>query len=620
MDPSQYAELFLAESREHLGAINQQLLEWEREPTASEPVSGVFRAVHTIKGMAATMGYQAVTDLAHSMEDLLDILRSGKQPPSDELFELLFQAADQLDQVVEASVAGRKGELDSSEVLGALDRTVRALTPAQPRARRVAPSEPEQARGAGTLVRVVIDRDATLKGARVMVVLSRARRLGEVSAVRPPSATIESEDFDGKFEFRLDAKVDNTEIEAEIEAAGDVEQVVVGGAEDATGVAELLDGRTKHIRVDLRRVDTMMNLVGELVTVKDRLASVSAKRGDPELEDVSLKVSYLTSQLQSEIIEARMTPVWQVFDRFPRLVRDAARQLGKTIDFWVEGKEIELDRSILDEIGDPLVHMLRNAVDHGIEPPGDREAAGKPKAGRIVLSAIREKATVAIHVSDDGRGIDRTRVLQAAKERGLVGSEVDALNDEVLLRLLARPGFSTAVEVSDVSGRGVGIDVVATRLRSLGGGLTVRSVSGEGTTFTLRLPTTLAIVRALTTQVGAEHYLLPVTHVAETVDLEPAAVTRLQGEDAMLFRGDMIPLVDLREIMGIPGQGPARKPVVVVQIGERRSGLVVDALTGQQEIVVKSFDSPTGALPIFSGATILGDGTPALILDAGGLV
>jgi two-component system chemotaxis sensor kinase CheA len=620
MDPSQYAELFLAESREHLGAINQQLLEWEREPTASEPVSGVFRAVHTIKGMAATMGYQAVTDLAHRMEDLLDILRSGKQPPSDELFELLFQAADQLDQVVEASVAGRKGELDSSEVLGALDRTVRALTPAQPRARRVAPSEPEQARGAGTLVRVVIDRDATLKGARVMVVLSRARRLGEVSAVRPPSATIESEDFDGKFEFRLDAKVDNTEIEAEIEAAGDVEQVVVGGAEDATGVAELLDGRTKHIRVDLRRVDTMMNLVGELVTVKDRLASVSAKRGDPELEDVSLKVSYLTSQLQSEIIEARMTPVWQVFDRFPRLVRDAARQLGKTIDFWVEGKEIELDRSILDEIGDPLVHMLRNAVDHGIEPPGDREAAGKPKAGRIVLSAIREKATVAIHVSDDGRGIDRTRVLQAAKERGLVGSEVDALNDEVLLRLLARPGFSTAVEVSDVSGRGVGIDVVATRLRSLGGGLTVRSVSGEGTTFTLRLPTTLAIVRALTTQVGAEHYLLPVTHVAETVDLEPAAVTRLQGEDAMLFRGDMIPLVDLREIMGIPGQGPARKPVVVVQIGERRSGLVVDALTGQQEIVVKSFDSPTGALPIFSGATILGDGTPALILDAGGLV
>jgi two-component system chemotaxis sensor kinase CheA len=620
MDPSQYAELFLAESREHLGAINQQLLEWEREPTASEPVSGVFRAVHTIKGMAATMGYQAVTDLAHSMEDLLDILRSGKQPPSDELFELLFQAADQLDQVVEASVAGRKGELDSSEVLGALDRTVRALTPAQPRARRVAPSEPEQARGAGTLVRVVIDRDATLKGARAMVVLSRARRLGEVSAVRPPSATIESEDFDGKFEFRLDAKVDNTEIEAEIEAAGDVEQVVVGGAEDATGVAELLDGRTKHIRVDLRRVDTMMNLVGELVTVKDRLASVSAKRGDPELEDVSLKVSYLTSQLQSEIIEARMTPVWQVFDRFPRLVRDAARQLGKTIDFWVEGKEIELDRSILDEIGDPLVHMLRNAVDHGIEPPGDREAAGKPKAGRIVLSAIREKATVAIHVSDDGRGIDRTRVLQAAKERGLVGSEVDALNDEVLLRLLARPGFSTAVEVSDVSGRGVGIDVVATRLRSLGGGLTVRSVSGEGTTFTLRLPTTLAIVRALTTQVGAEHYLLPVTHVAETVDLEPAAVTRLQGEDAMLFRGDMIPLVDLREIMGIPGQGPARKPVVVVQIGERRSGLVVDALTGQQEIVVKSFDSPTGALPIFSGATILGDGTPALILDAGGLV
>jgi two-component system chemotaxis sensor kinase CheA len=619
MDPAQYAELFLAECREHLGAINQQLLEWERQPAAGDPVGGVFRAVHTIKGMAATMGYEAVAELAHRLENLLDILRSGKHSPNDELFELLFQAADRLEHLVEASVAGRKGELDSSDVLAALDATVRVLAPGEEIAPRAAPSEPERGKGTGRLVRVVIDRDATLKGARAIVVLSRVSRLGEVSSLHPPHSAIESDDFDGKFEFRLESDASSAAIEAEIETAGDIENVSVNGLADQVP-AEQLDSRTRHIRVDLRRVDSMMNLVGELVTVKDRLAAISGKRGDPELDDVSLKVSYLTSQLQSEIIEARMTPVWQVFDRFPRLVRDLSRQLGKRVDFWVEGKEIELDRTILDEIGDPLIHLLRNAIDHGIETPSERERSGKPPTGSILLSAVREKATVAIHVSDDGKGIDPAKILARAKQRGLVGGEVETISDELLLRLLARPGFSTAAQVSDVSGRGVGIDVVATRLRSIGGGLTVRSVPGEGTTFTLRLPITLAIVRALTTRVGDERYLLPVTHVAETVDLEPAAVTRLEGEDAMLFRGEMIPLVDLREVVQLAGAGPGRKPVVVVQIGNRRSGVVVDALTGQQEIVVKSFDSPKGALPIFSGATILGDGSPALILDAGGLV
>ncbi|MEJ2238015.1 MAG: chemotaxis protein CheA, partial [Gemmatimonadales bacterium] len=375
-----------------------------------------------------------------------------------------------------------------------------------------------------------------------------------------------------------------------------------------------------HVRIDLQRVDTLMNLIGELVTSRDQLNQIAVKSADAELEDVTMKVSRLTADIQAEIIQVRMTPVWQIFDRFPRLVRDLARQLGKQIEFQVEGKDIELDRAILDEIGDPLVHLLRNAVDHGIEPPEQRKAAGKPPAGRIVLSAVREKAKVSIKVSDDGRGIDRQKILDDAKQNGLVDEEVENLTDELLMRLLARPGFSTAQEVSDVSGRGVGIDVVATHLRSLGGGLEMWTQRGEGTTFTLQLPITLAIVRALTAEVGGECYVLPITHVAETIELEAAAIAGVDGQDGLKYRGDVIPLVDLRDVVDVPGDPPVRRPVVILQIGGRKSGLVVDTLTGQQEIVVKSFDPPSGTLPIFSGATILGDGSPVLILDAGGFV
>jgi two-component system chemotaxis sensor kinase CheA len=364
----------------------------------------------------------------------------------------------------------------------------------------------------------------------------------------------------------------------------------------------------------------MMNLIGELVTARDQLNQFSASRANEQLDELTLKVSRLTSDLQSEIIQVRMTPVWQVFDRFPRLVRDLARQLGKQIEFRIEGKEIELDRAILDEIGDPLVHLLRNAIDHGIESPDERAAAGKPARGRLVLSAVREKNKVGIRVSDDGRGIDPQRILARAKREGLVDDAVEVMSNELLLRVLARPGFSTVDEVSDVSGRGVGIDVVATHLRALGGGLEVQTELGEGTTFTLQLPITLAIVRALTAEVGEERYVLPITHVTETVDLETSSVTELEGQAGLKYRGDVIPLVDLRDVVSAKGEVPARRPVVVVQIGGRRSGIIVDALTGQQEIVVKSFDPPSGTLPIFSGATILGDGMPVLILDAGGLV
>ncbi|HET7039307.1 MAG TPA: chemotaxis protein CheW, partial [Gemmatimonadales bacterium] len=282
--------------------------------------------------------------------------------------------------------------------------------------------------------------------------------------------------------------------------------------------------------------------------------------------------------------------------------------------------EIELDRAILDEIGDPLVHLLRNAVDHGIEPPEERTAAGKSAAGQVTLAALRDRGTVVIVVSDDGRGIDRGHVLEEARRRGAVDPTITELSDDLLLRVLSRSGFSTAGQVSEVSGRGVGVDVVVTRLRELGGSVEVKTARGAGTTFTLRLPPTLAIVRALLARVGAERYALPLTHVAETVELKPAAVTEIDGQEALLVRDRLLPLVRLRRVLSVTGEPPRRQPVVVLQMGERRTGLVIDRMEGQREIVVKGFTAPRGTLPIFSGATVLGDGEPVLILDAGGLV
>jgi two-component system chemotaxis sensor kinase CheA len=372
--------------------------------------------------------------------------------------------------------------------------------------------------------------------------------------------------------------------------------------------------------MDLRRLDSLMSLIGELVTARGQLVEVAARREDSSLDEISRRVSQLTGDLQDEILQARMTPVWQIFDRFPRVVRDLARRMGKQVEFVMEGKDIELDRALLEEISDPLVHLLRNAVDHGLETPDQRRAAGKAAMGRVTLSAARERDTVGLRVSDDGRGIDRSRVLREAKAQGWLPPETEALGDEALLRILARPGFTTAQQVSDVSGRGVGIDVVMTRMRALGGAVELKTSPGAGSVFTLRLPTSLAIVRALVTKVGEERYAVPLTHVAETVDLDPRRVTAVEGREALAFHDRLIPLVHLRQVLQVGGEPPARRPVVVVEIGERSSGLVVDAMLGQQEIMVKPFGRPSGMLPVFSGATILGDGAPVLILDAGSLM
>ncbi len=613
MDLSQYAELFLAESREHLSACNQLLLEWERRPAAPEPVGGIFRAVHTVKGMAATMGYARVADLAHRMENLLDHLRRGGQAPADQTIQLLFRATDALEKAVDLAVAGRERDADVAGVAADLDR---ATVP-----------EPEVVplpEGGGRLIQVVLRPEAQIKGGRAMLIIRKAQSLGAVQGIAPSPAAFEAEDFDGRFVFRLDTPRTVAEIEAAVRSVGDVERVTVGGGEDddehVTPV-ESAGGRSRHIRVDLRRLDSLMDLIGELVTTRGRLNDLASERKDAAIDDVAIQVSRLSADLQAEIIQARMTPVWQVFDRFPRLVRDVARQLDKQVAFKVEGKEIELDRAILDELGDPLVHLLRNAVDHGIEAPAERRRRGKKPEGEIVLSAVRERSSVAISISDDGRGIDRAQVLAKALREGLVEPHTESLSDDQLLRVLARPGFSTAAQITSVSGRGVGIDVAMTKIRALGGSIEIRTEPGKGTSFVLRLPVTLAIVRALIAAVGTERYALPLTYVAETAEFGAIAMTTMEGREAMVLHDRVVPLVHLRTLLSVGGDAPpARRPVIVLEMGERRTGVVVDGMLGQQEIVVKGFEAPQGTLPVFSGATIMGDGVPALILDAAGLL
>jgi two-component system, chemotaxis family, sensor kinase CheA len=621
MDLSKYAALFLAESREHLNACNGSLLEWERTPSSVEPVDRLFRAIHTIKGMAATMGYSGVARLAHAGETLLDALRKGRVATSPAVFQLLYRTVDTLGALVESAAAGTEQEPDVALITELDHAAVTSLEAGTlPPPAQVVIEEPKLRRATDAPrsrpISVVIRRGAVMRGARAALVLRRAETLGVVSGVQPPIAQLERDEFDGKLFLRLQTRLADQEITDALRMVGDVDTIEFGEVMGESG-----RGPNRQIRVDLGRLDALMKHVGELVVAKNRLGAVSAESGDPTLLELSGRISRLVSAMQGEVLASRMTPVGEVFERFPRLVRDLSRELGKRIRFDMEGQEIELDRSVLDEIGDPLLHLIRNAADHGIESPEERAAAGKPAEGRILLSATRERNSVALRVTDDGRGIDRKLILAKARREGAAVEEVDTLTDDLLVRVLARPGFSTAQTVSGVSGRGVGVDVAMTRVRALGGTLEVRTDLGRGSTFLIRVPLTLAIVRALLTEAAGERYAVPLAYVAETVEFDRRAITAVRDREALVVRDHVIPTVHLRDLVsGQSGSHSTRQPTVILEIGERRTALVVDALLGQQDIVVEPFDAPRGLPPFVGGATILADGKPALILDAAALL
>jgi two-component system chemotaxis sensor kinase CheA len=634
VDNLQYAELFLSESREHITAVNQALLELERDaggPGASAAVGAIFRAVHTIKGMGATMGYAVVAELAHELETVLDGVRRGDVAIDGDVMDVLFRSADVLEQAVEAAVVGREGEVIATDLVEAL-RAIVGRKLAGDGWTVAAPNAP------GTLVRIRLAADTPLRGVRAFIIVQTLGRIGEVSATAPDIEDLQVEAFDADFALRLLTPLSPADIERVVRGAGDVADVQIGedaaappreakpAAEPAPAEArkDVAGGRARHVRIDVKRLDNLMNLVGELVIARGRLAQLAGEIGDATLEETVNQSSRLIHELRDEITASRMVPVANIFDRFPRVVRDAARAVGKQVELVIEGKDIELDRSMLDDIGDSIVHLLRNSIDHGIESPEQRIAAGKPEAGRLVLSAMRDRSAVVIRVSDDGKGIDRDRVLAKAKRDGIVDPQKTELSEDELLPLLARPGFSTAEQVTDLSGRGVGVDAVYTKVRSLGGAMSIRSSRGQGTTMLIRLPLTLAIVRALLARVADETYAIPLAHVSETIELTPDVLRTVKGREVLMARDEVLPLLRLRNLVDLPPYVPPTEidleHVIVIDVGDRRAGLVIDELTGQEEIVVKQYDAVRDGLPFFGGATLLGDGTPSLIVDVSSLL
>jgi two-component system, chemotaxis family, sensor kinase CheA len=631
MDSSRYAALFLTESRDNLGTVNQALLELERAPDHAEHIDALFRAVHTLKGMSGVMGYAAVGALAHELEALLAAVRGGQRTLAPSDVTLLFEASDALEAAIERSVSGDASGLDHARLVEKL-RLAAGVTPRDTAVTRAGGvSLPP---GPGLAVHITIDTDTPLRGARGLLVLQRARSIGEIALVSPDEASFGDEGFGGAFAFRLVTNASLADVERTLRAAGYIERLTIHESdsplsadgpmterprETAWSTDRLKAPLQRYVRIDLQQLDSLMNLVGELVIARGRLAQETSRYADPALDELVSHTSRLVGELQDGILASRMVPVWQVFDRFPRVVRDAARDLGKEIELSIEGREIELDRSLLEQVGDPLVHLLRNSVDHGVETPEVRVRAGKARAGRLVLSASRDRSAVVIRITDDGGGIDRGAVLRRAKASGMVDDEKETLTDDEVLRLIARPGFSTAARVTSLSGRGVGIDAVVTRIRALGGSVELRSVTGVGTTFTLRLPVTLAIIPALLARVGSETYALPMTHIRETLQLTPEVRRRVRGRDVLLLRDEILGLRHLRGAIDLPARDVEGGQVVVLEVADRRAGLVVDQLLGQQEIVVKPFDAVRGAPSCFSGATILADGAPALILEVSSL-
>lgn len=594
VDLSRFVELYVSESREHLGVLSRGLLALEDGDPAG--LDEAFRAAHTIKGLAATMGYTRVTDLAHALEDRLESFRGGAASADGKRIDALLALVDDLEAAVSASA--------STTPVGAADAAVdSAASMPETNGRPMPAVRPDR-------LRVRLRRDAPIKAARAVLIRRAAERTGGVSGSIPAQF---GETFDGEFILLLTPDADREALEKVVRAGGDVDSIAFQDTRAPAPPPPNISPPPTHVRVDQRRLDELAEGVSELSVLHTRLEKSSP--GDETADELLGRASAVLGALRRSVLEMRMVPVGTIFDRFPRMVRDAARSLGKEIAFRVEGGDIELDRSILDEIVDPLVHLLRNAVDHGIESPEDRVGAGKSSRGELVLRAVRERTSVLIQVSDDGRGVAGERVVARARALGLVAADAPATAaDDELFRLMCRPGFSTTDSITSVSGRGVGLDAVVERIRMLGGAIEMTTARRSGTTFSLRLPITLALAQALRVRVGDEDYAIPLTHLTEVIDLDEVMIVASAGRESVRVRDDLLPLVRLAATLRVPVTG-RESAAVVAELGERRAALAVDALVGREQILVKGFDAATGTLPLFSGATLLSDGRPALVLD-----
>ena len=721
MDVSQYLEIFLDETNEHLQNLNTQILSLEQDPENNDTINEIFRAAHSLKGMAGTMGYKRMQTLTHDMENVFSEVRNGNIKVTADMIDVLFQCLDALEEYnTNIRESSDEGTNDNGALIkrlndimnggaGAESAPAAADSAPAPAAAEEAPAADNSFSGIklGEAQRSVlseaiklgknvygltvkVQESCILKAARAFLVFKAIEETSEIIVSDPSSQDIEDEKFEQHFSLII---VSETDLETVLSAARGVSEIeeVTGSAlkledmkvsEEDSGATEVAAAPAEQdtpaaqgtpaaqeapaaqaeptvqdtpaaampaaqkaaaaapaakkqtankpvvnrtVRVDIEKLDTLMNLVSELIIAKNSLVSASAMSGNSS-QAVNEQIEYLesvTTSLHESVMKVRMVPIESTVNKFPRMVRDLQKKLGKKMELYMSGEETELDRTVVDQIGDPLMHLLRNSADHGLESAAVRKERGKPEVGSIFLDAYQDGNNVVIEVRDDGNGIDTNAVKNKAIERGVITPEQgEAMSEKEIIDLLFNAGFSTAKVVSDVSGRGVGLDVVKSMIESLSGEVEVKSKLGEGSTWTIRLPLTLAIIQALMVEIGDEKYAIALGSIQTIEDILPSEVKLVQAKEVITLRDQVIPLIRLNEVLEVPSKkGPEDNlVVVVVKKGDKLAGLVVDELIGQLEIVIKSLGKYINKCKIISGATVLGDGEVALILDANTLI
>lgn len=692
MDISQYLEIFLDETKEHLQSLNSQILDLEQDSENMDTINEIFRAAHSLKGMAGTMGYKRMQLLTHHMENVFSEVRNGAVKVKANMIDILFQCLDALEEYTSnIQAAADEGTNDNEILIKILNQLldddaneddqeveVKSLRTEVSSTNGIVKnikwdeielkdserSALEEAKELGSMVfgfTVRVQETCILKAARAFLVLKAVEEICEIIVSNPSTQDIEDEKFDLVFQLIvisessledivaviknvseidtvdgevLEIPTQNDEIVEEVAKEDDIKKTINDSANTNTQKTTETIERKKQkskavanrtVRVDIEKLDVLMNLVSELIIAKNSLVSTTeadniANAGFHEQIEF---LESVTTNLHESVMKVRMVPIESVVNKFPRMIRDLSKKLNKKMDLIMSGEETELDRTVVDEIGDPLMHLLRNSADHGLETAEIRKERGKPASGTISLSAFQDGNNVVIEVQDDGNGIDVNAVKNKAIERGTITEEqAESMADKDIVNLLFLPSFSTAKIVSDVSGRGVGLDVVRSKIEALSGEVEVRTKLGVGSTFTIRLPLTLAIIQALMVRVGKEKYAISLGSIQTIEDIKPGDIKLVEAKEVINLRGSVIPLVRLSEALNIESDNENEENIIVVIVkkGDKLAGIVVHDLIGQQEIVIKSLGKHINNCKMISGATILGDGEVALILDTNSIV
>lgn len=660
MDMSQYLSAFIEESRDHINSLNDNMLKLEENPEDLNLINEIFRSAHTLKGMAGTMGYTRMQKLTHAMENVLSAARDGKLRVNSNIMDILFKSVDALEEYLDVIVAtGTEGTEENTHLINALSMIIEKgpdVTFKVEQAQGMAGFEYdeyviraiERAYDQGLNVYrfdVELDPNCLLKSARAYLVFKAVEEFGEIINSKPPVQDIEDEKFDFEFSITVVSKESLERLKKTILSISEIREVKginlepkdikkreesqslqqFTGSENNREMVKIvreqkqegLQKTSKTVRVDIEKLDVLMNLVSELIIIKSRIEGFAKRYNDRQYEESIEYLERITTSLHEAVMKVRMVPVERVFSRFPRMMRDLSKELGKEFELVMSGEDTEVDRTIIDELGDPLIHLLRNAADHGIEDPADREKNGKPKTGVIKLNAYHDGNNVVIEVEDDGRGIDIEKVKKKAIEKGLIKEDQEQMSEQEIIDFLFLPSFSTKEKVTNLSGRGVGLDVVKTKIEQLGGVIEVKTEKGKGTKFIIRLPLTLAIIQGLLVGVKDEIYAIPIASIKEIVDVKKEEIKQVQkGKEIIVLRNQVIPIKYLHKIIGLDTNIDKNKyTVVIIKRGEKLTGIIVDKLLGQQDIVIKSLGNYLQNIRLVSGATILGDGTVAMILD-----